>query len=171
MKIFTLLKNFIKKGEDVSKDVGDVASIVSEEALLIKQRIARKKLRQRKITTIFVALFLLVLLFAGFASYSQYQLHKLASDELLTDVSQGKLPTTPEEVIAAVSNNILLPQGVPQIAQVEDASKLKQTQAFFKDAENGDIVLVYDTLIILYRPSKDIVVAQADISGVGQKKP
>ena len=50
-------------------------------------------------------------------------------------------------------------QETPTIATVNDATKLKN-QAFFKDAQNGDKVLIYTKLhkAILYRPSTHMLI-------------
>ncbi|MBI5357887.1 hypothetical protein HZB74_03515 [Candidatus Saccharibacteria bacterium] len=53
-----------------------------------------------------------------------------------------------------------VPQGEePTIATVQDVSKL-QNQAFFKNAQNGDKVLIYSQAkkAILYRPSTDKII-------------
>ena len=135
----------------------------------VRQKIENRKKRQKRIKMIFGGLIVLVLLLLCATAYSSYRLHTLAKEELTT--STPVTPKTAEDVVKALSRHILVPEGVPQIAEVQDAEKLRNSQAFFKDAENGDIVVVYDTTIFIYRPSKDIVVASGDISGVGQVKP
>ena len=135
----------------------------------MKQKIEMRKKRQKRIRMIFTVLVSLVFLFACVTAYSQYRLHTLANEELTTTTPM--VPKTAEDVIKAISRHILVPPGTPQIAEVQDADKLRNSQAFFKNAENGDIVVIYDTTIFIYRPSKDIIVASGDISGVDQPKP
>ena len=138
----------------------------------LKHKIEKRKTRQKKLRSIFGTLLVIIVILIAGVAYSQYRLYVLSHEEKVT--GDGKLPGTPktgEEVVNALSRHILLPDGVPQIAEVQDVAKLKEKQAFFKDVELGDIVVVYTNTIILYRPSKDIIVAEGDISGVGQVQP
>jgi hypothetical protein len=146
-------------------------SFASDEALAIKQKIHQRKGKQKKLKIILGLGVSLIFILMIAVLYSQYKLHLLAEAEKQSEVTKNSIPKTGEEVIKALTRHILVPQGVPQIAEVKDASKLRETQAFFKDVEAGDVVVVYDTTIFVYRPSKDIVVASGDISGTGQLKP
>lgn len=147
-------------------------SFVESEVERLKQKIHHRKKRQKRIQYIFSGLTILVVFFALFASYSQYKLYRLAQDEKAVGSTNQQFAKTGEEVIKALSRHILLPEGVPQIAEIQDVEKVKATQAFFKNAENGDIVVVYDNAsIFIYRPSKDIIIGAGDISGVGQANP
>ncbi len=155
------------------------SSFASEQALHIKQKIEHRKGKQKKLKNILLALTVALVVLGAVTVYSQYKLYTLSKAELNVGqagtqaaiAGQATAPKTPEEVISALSRHILLPKGVPQIAEVQDAPKLRDTQAFFKDAENGDIVVVYETTIFLYRPSLDVLVSTGDISGQGQLKP
>ncbi len=172
MKLATLLKYFFKKtGKEIRYAGGEASSFISEEAQLIKQRIENRKQKQRKLKIILGTLLSLVVIFGAIAAYSQYKLQTLTKDELLVDITKEKLPRTGEEIVTALSRHVLLPEGQPQIAEVQDANRLKSSQAFFEKAENGDIVIVYDSVIFLYRPSKDVVIASGDISSIGQQNP
>ncbi len=71
-----------------------------------------------------------------------------------------------DELIKKVNSLIVLPQGeTPTIATVSDKSKLKD-QAFLKNAENGDKILIYAKAkkAILYRPSLNKIIETAPIS-------
>lgn len=160
--------NIFEKSKPVANEE---TSFASEQAEQIKQKIESRKGKQKKIKMILGALVVLVLILSAVTAYSQYKLHTLAKEEQKVGNTPTQIPKTGDEVIAALGRHILLPSGTPQIAAIEDVSKLQQTQAFFKDAENGDIVVVYESTIFIYRPSKDIVVASGDISGAGQTKP
>ena len=64
----------------------------------------------------------------------------------------------PEEIqklLKTVGKLILLPEGEPLIAAIQDASSLKQAQPFFASSENGDQLLVYADKAFIYRPSAD----------------
>ncbi|MEN9881480.1 MAG: hypothetical protein RLZZ308_663 [Candidatus Parcubacteria bacterium] len=151
--------------------VDEVSMLMDDETLLIRQKIEGRKKKQKKLKRIFWGLVSLVVILGIWGMYSQYKLQKLSEEEQIFSLSPDKQPKTGEEVVKALSRHIIVPQGMPQIALVQDASRLRETQAFFKDVENGDIVVVYDTAIYLYRPSQDIVVNAGDISGIGQVNP
>ncbi len=62
--------------------------------------------------------------------------------------------------LEAVSKLYTLPENeTPTIASVQDKSKLAD-QPFFKDAENGDMLIVYEKsgIAVLYRPSTNKLV-------------
>lgn len=63
-----------------------------------------------------------------------------------------------------VGKLIALPSGEPAIATVSDEAKLKK-QSFFKNAKNGDKVLMYTEArkAILYRPSENKIIEVASI--------
>ncbi len=53
---------------------------------------------------------------------------------------------------------VLSSEEKPLLATVQDADGLKKEQAFFKDAQNGDIVLIYQDKAILYSETQDKIV-------------
>lgn len=153
----------------------DSTSFADEDLSHVKHKIEIRKSKQKKIKIIFGSLIGLVVILIIAVAYSQYKLQMLSQDEMyIADRDKGTAsasPKTAEEVIKALERHILLPSGNPQIAEIQDVAKLKESQAFFKDAQNGDIVVVYETMIYIYRPSADIVIGASDISGAGQTKP
>jgi hypothetical protein len=66
---------------------------------------------------------------------------------------------------------ILPDEQSPQIAEVQDVAQLRKTQDFFKNAENGDVVIMYSSVIYLYRPSQDRVVSAGSVLPSGETKP
>lgn len=69
------------------------------------------------------------------------------------------------EIIASAAKQIALPSGEePVLATVSDRDKL-QNQDFFKQAQNGDKILLFPKhkKVFLYRPSLDRVIAQAPL--------
>lgn len=149
------------------------ASFARSEMEKIKHKLEVKKRRQRKLTTIFWALGGIIILLITFLGFTQYKLYTLGKEEKVTSTETLAITasTTPQEIISRLGKHMLLPEGVPQIAEVRDIEKLREQQAFFKNAENGDIIILYETTIFIYRPSKDIVIASGDVSGLDQLKP
>lgn len=54
---------------------------------------------------------------------------------------------------------------------MQDVAQLRKTQDFFKNAENGDVVIMYSSVIYLYRPSQDRVVSAGSVLPSGETKP
>lgn len=64
-------------------------------------------------------------------------------------------------LVAKVGNLMLLPTGeTPVVATITDASSLKAQQPFYKDAQNGDMIMVYTKAerAIVYRPSENKII-------------
>ena len=96
---------------------------------------------------------------AGFAYY-YVQYKKLKEDPAI----QARKQT--ESVLKDLAQDMILPnEPNPMIATVTDKTKLKD-DAFFKMAENGDIIVVFPTDLraVLYRPSTKQIVNIAPVS-------
>lgn len=124
-----------------------------------------KKAKQKRLKKIVFSLLGVSIFFFLTTVYFVYEvtaLKKLAQEE---ELKHPDIATTPEQVLEAVSKHMILPDVPPSIAEVQDAAKLSSTQEFFKDVKNGDYVLVYPTILIVFRPSADIIVAVGNVSG------
>ncbi|GMQ95340.1 MAG: hypothetical protein BMS9Abin13_453 [Patescibacteria group bacterium] len=62
------------------------------------------------------------------------------------------------EIVKQVSKLIILPEGSPDLATIQDATALAAQQPFFKDAENGDKILIYKDKAIIFSPTKNMLV-------------
>lgn len=109
---------------------------------------AKKKKRGGKFSKL---LFLVVL---GALIYSQYQLYVLKNPDYQRKLIEEKNSS----IVKDVSKLMVLPAETPQIVYVQDADKLKEQQQFFKNAMNGDALLVYKDTAVLYSPSKNKIV-------------
>jgi hypothetical protein len=103
----------------------------------------------------FIRLFLIIgfvaaLIGAGYF-YNQYR-----------EVTGKNNEAATKKLVKKISKFMILPAGLPTLATVTDKSKLA-SQPFFRNAENGDKVLIYPEVqkVILYRPSKRKVVEVA----------
>ncbi len=151
----------VHNSQDVA--VEQVNTDQTTEHAIISQN---KKNKQKRIKRIVLSLITLSVFFFLTTVFSQYQLYTFKKTKINQVLVNGKVSTSPEQIIEAVSHHILLPTSTPQIAAVQDAEKLSGAQAFFKGTSNGDVVLVYETMVVIYRPSEDIVVAVGDIGAV-----
>lgn len=119
---------------------------------------------------VFAVLIILILLAVAGAGYMYYQYDKTAK-ELKKVKSQTTQSASPKEdevkkIVAEVAKVARLPQNeTPSIATITDVSKLKD-QPFFKDAKNGDILLVFNNSgkAILYDPKEKKVVDVTTLS-------
>lgn len=65
-----------------------------------------------------------------------------------------------EHLVKKLGNTIKLPEEDPVTAMITDATLIKEQQPFYRDAENGDYVVIFEeaALAILYRLEKDFIV-------------
>lgn len=133
-----------------------------------EKQVLLKKSKQKRLQRIVVSLLGFSIFFLLTTVYSQYEVYILKKLAAANEITHPEIATTPNQILEAVARHMILPDTIPQIATVEDAKKLSTTQDFFKDTINGDVVLVYEATIIVYRPSRDIVVAVGNVSA-GQK--
>lgn len=113
----------------------------------------------------YVAAFLLVALIA-FLVYG-YITTKSQLEQAKNGGGSGQTET--QQLVNKVSRLVQLPQGeTPTIATVNNATKLKN-QAFFKDAQNGDKVLIYSKSgkAVLYRPSTNRIIEYSTVNLTG----
>lgn len=122
----------------------------------------KKQFSVQKITIFIVSILLFVVaLSLAIYFYNQYRsTQKLLKDPTL--VAQEEIKT----VIKEVGKLIELPKNEqPTLATVSDKTKL-ESQSFFKNAENGDKVLLYTNAkkAILYRPSINKIIEVSSIN-------
>ncbi len=113
---------------------------------------------------IFALIFLATL---GGLIYSQYELYKLKDPTYQQKIAADET----NKIISKVSKLILLPEETPQIVVVQDVEKLRPLQPFFKDAENGDYVLVYQNLALIYSPTKNKLINVGPVTREEEKAP
>lgn len=108
-------------------------------------------------------LLLVVLLVAaagGFIwSFTKYKSAQKQVTHLSTQ--EGQLELAQQEIrglVEKVSKHMILPEGDPVVATIQDAEALKQQQKFYQDAENEDKLLIYKDKAIIYSPGKDRIV-------------
>lgn len=107
---------------------------------------------------------LLSLLLALFAVFMIIQYHD--AKQKLDGNQAANVSHQTASIVSRVQKLILLPHNeTPTIVTVKDASKL-QSEAFYADAQNGDVTLVYSKAkkAILYRPSQNIIVNVANVT-------
>lgn len=100
-----------------------------------------------------VALVILVLVLVAAGVYA-FRLKK-SNEELKMKIppTQAQEEADIAAIVPYVSKYMVLPDEKPTIATVVDKEKLNKQQPFFKDAENGDKILVFQNArkVLLYR--------------------
>lgn len=106
-------------------------------------------LLNKKLAIVAFLFIILVLILSSLYFYFQYQKTK----ELLQNPQQVTKDQT-KKLLDTIGKLIELPKEEPTIATVTDKNKLN-SQSFFKNADNGDKVLIFMAAkkAILYRPS------------------
>ena len=117
-----------------------------------------KKLGPKKLSLIVLVIIAIIGLFGSYYFYKKYTTLK-ANPNI-------EVAKETERLILVLGKLIELPkEETPTIVTVSDKDKLKD-QAFFTEAENGDILFVYTTAMkaILYRPSSNKIINLAPIN-------
>ena len=63
-----------------------------------------------------------------------------------------------EDVLTSVERHMNIPDDIPLMALIDNADSLKQDQKFYADAQNGDILLIFASQAVIYRPKTDVIV-------------
>jgi hypothetical protein len=74
--------------------------------------------------------------------------------------SDSKIQETAKsaDILASVRKHIALPDDIkPTVAEILDVATLQARNSFYKNAVNGDYLIVTTTRAILYSPSKDMI--------------
>jgi type IV secretory pathway VirB10-like protein len=137
-----------------TKRVKSVAQAVEEYSGDSSGSDTQRPQRKSKLTSLLLIALVLV---GGFATYTGYQLYKMKKNQDPA-YQQELAKKKTQEVTTAVQKIMELPEGEPQVAQVADVEAIKKTQPFFAKAQNGDMVLVYASQAIIYRPSTNKII-------------
>lgn len=104
----------------------------------------------------------LVVLGLGYFGYTKYATPAVETPEQ----QAAKAEEQKNAVIAKVKALTVLPEEEPVLFTVNDANLLKSQQAFFKDAENGDVLLVFqkDSKALIFREATNQIINAGPIS-------
>lgn len=105
-------------------------------------------MRKSIVVTLFILLAIIAVVSLGVAIYSYSQIQLVKKSAVSGKADSDAL------MIEKISTVMQLPDEKPTVINVTDREKL-QSQEFFKKAENGDKVIIYESIrrIYLYRPS------------------
>ena len=109
--------------------------------------------------TLYIVVLLILVVGCGWLFYNYNQAKQelvlLSSPEAQQELNEQRA----NEVIEKVGRLMVLStEEQPTVATIQDAEALSQDQPFFRDAQNGDKVLLYRDKAIIYNPTADMVV-------------
>lgn len=107
-----------------------------------------------------------VLSIVGFLGYQYLDLrNKLDDPDYLTNLQTEQQTMTKERILSRLSSIMLLPDEVnPKIATITNIEDLKRENSeFYKNALNGDTLVLYSELAIIYRDSNNKIINIAPI--------
>jgi uncharacterized membrane protein len=107
------------------------------------------------------AVVLVVVLVGGYYGWNSYQAMQNSPE-----AQAAKLEEQKNAIINKIKALTVLPEEEPVLFTVNDANLLKSQQAFFKDAENGDVLLVFQTAgkALIYRESTGQIINAGPVS-------
>jgi hypothetical protein len=106
-------------------------------------------------------LFILLLVAIGGLVWSYTNYQKARSQVALLSTQEGQLQLAQQEVqtlLEKVKKHILLPDGEPVVATIQDAAALASQQAFYVNSQNDDKLIIYKDKAIIYSPARDLIV-------------
>lgn len=93
----------------------------------------------------------------GVISYGTYQfVNKSFANEVVISKS---------EIVSRVGELTTLPEHPPiDVVRVEDEEGLKKQNDFYKDVKEGDYIVMYDSMVIVYNLRKNSIIAMRSLS-------
>lgn len=129
-----------------------------EEATTPTRRTSKKAVTPYRIYLISV-IGVAVLIGGGYFGWTKYQEmynSPAAQEQAAVEAAEKEK----KEVLDKLSKLMVLPEGDPVLFKVSDKDQMRQQQAFFKDTENEDILLVFQqsSKAVIFRPSTNVIV-------------
>ena len=107
---------------------------------------------------IFLGIAAIGMVFAFF--FVRYRIFGGGSPEHFWDIFQTPYRSQGQLLSDAVSRHIQVPPDVPKVTQVIEGDALKAANPdFYNQIAYGDWILTYQTLVVIYRPVGDRVIA------------
>ncbi len=115
----------------------------------------------RKILSLLLVVALAVLAYVNYTKRIQLAMELQKLSVQMEQLQTGNNPqnvAAAKQIVDKVRRHILIPTGIdPTVATIVDVNTLKSRNEFYKDAKNGDNLIVTPTRAILYDPDKDII--------------
>jgi hypothetical protein len=112
-----------------------------------------------------VTILVIALAVLAFVEYNKRVQVAAELEKLTMQMEQLKTGNNPQnvaqakEIVGKVKKHMIIPGDVdPTVATIVDVETLKQRNDFYKQAKNGDHLIVTPTRAILYDPDKDLII-------------
>jgi len=106
----------------------------------------------------FILIILLVVTATGIGVY--FYINQKQNGEL-KDLSTSEN----EKIVREIRKMILLPEGEPVVATIQNAKNLKtQNPDAYENAIDGDKVLIFSDIAVVYRPDSKLIIKVVDIT-------
>jgi hypothetical protein len=107
-----------------------------------------------------IVLWVLVVVLVIALGYMFWKNKELSKPEAQTKLAEQ----ASQSVIDSVSKLIIVPEDKPTVATITDVDKLREAnESFYKNAKNGDMLLLYSTQAIIYRSAENKIVNVAPV--------
>lgn len=101
---------------------------------------------------------LVVIILLAVVGYYSWTIYKTQSSQADT---QKMAEQRVMALVAKVRRHMVLPdKEIPQVAEIKDAALAAKEQPFLTGSQNGDVLLVYESIskAIVYSPARDVIV-------------
>lgn len=146
------------KQEQKEQNFDAIAPLRQSPALVTTNNVQPKS-KLGSIGALFLILFLVA---AGISSWFYWQHRNLNQEiEELQAVSQNAQKEAIEGVsfLDKINQHILLPHNQePKVTTIENVQELKKQETFYEYAQNGDALVQFNSLEIIYNPVADVIV-------------
>ncbi len=119
----------------------------------------------RNMSKVLVTVLIIALAALSYVQYSKRMQVAKELEKLTMQMEQLKTGNNPQnvaaakEIVAKVRRHIMIPGDVdPTVATIVDIETLRSRNDFYKNAKNGDHLIVTPTRAILYDASQDVII-------------
>lgn len=130
-----------------------------EAPILVTTNNIHAKTKVGPVGVLFLVLFLLSAGLLGLVYFQYQDLNQQVED--LQTINQSAPKRTVEKVslIDKINQHILLPHGQePQVTTIKNVQALKKLETFYEYAQDGDALVQFNSLEIIYNPVADVIV-------------
>ena len=127
--------------------------------VLVTMGTGAEKKKSGKAAGVFFVLFLVAAAGAGWFYFQYTDLQKQLND--LDQINTQGQEVLGEDVslLDKINQHILLPHDqAPQITTIENSAELKKQESFYEYAQDGDALVQFNSLEIIYNPVADVIV-------------
>ncbi len=128
--------------------------IIEETSRVTRVTLAKGFLKGIFTNNVRIILFVLIVITVSIGSAFYFNWFDLGLSK--QEIQQNKIAS----VVSSIGKLMIVPKGTPILATVKDITKLKQQQAFFKNAQNGDDLVIFpqSRRAVIYSPARNLII-------------